>query len=51
VVILVELEGHVRGQNHEILYVGLTRARAHLVVVGSEGTLNALALQKSGPLS
>jgi hypothetical protein len=40
VVVLVELEDVLA--NDELVYVGLTRARAHLVLVGTRATLDAL---------
>jgi len=42
VVALVDIDSYVEKDNAELLYVGLTRARLHLVVVGSQATLAAL---------
>jgi DNA helicase IV len=42
VVILVELDDYVARSSQELLYVGVSRARAHLIIIGSRATLGAL---------
>jgi len=42
VVVLVDIGAYVEQDNAELLYVGLTRARLHLVVVGAKATIAAL---------
>jgi len=42
VVVLIDIDSYVEQDNDELLYVGLTRARLHLVVVGAKATLATL---------
>jgi hypothetical protein len=42
VVVLAEIDGALHQQRLDLLYVGLTRARAHLAVVAAQSTLDAL---------
>jgi superfamily I DNA/RNA helicase len=47
VIILMEMEDRV--DNEEILYVGVSRARAHLIVIGTGGTLSLLRAAAGAP--
>jgi hypothetical protein len=45
VVILVELDDYVARGRQDLVYVGVSRARAHLIIIGSRATLDALRQQ------